>query len=58
MLLLILAILLIVILFGVGFSLHILWIAAVVLLVLFLLGFLFRGAESGGSRRGWYGRRW
>lgn len=50
---LILAILLLVIIFGVlGFSLHILWVAAAILLVVWLLGFIIRGAE--GAR--WY--RW
>ncbi len=50
---LILAILLLAIIFGVlGFSLHILWVAAGILLVVWLLGFIIRGAE--GSR--WY--RW
>lgn len=53
--LLILAVLLLVILFGaVGFVVHILWWVALALLVLWLLGFLFRVAEGGGRRR----RRW
>jgi hypothetical protein len=36
---------------GLGFAVHVLWIIAVVAFVLFLLGFLVRGAE-----RSWY--RW
>jgi hypothetical protein len=54
----ILAVLLIaLILGGLGFALHILWWIALVVLVLWLLGFLFRSAEaSGGRRRRWY--RW
>ena len=55
MILLALALLLILLLAGVGFTLHVLWWVAVALLVLFLLGFLFSAAEGG---RGWYGRRW
>jgi hypothetical protein len=52
---LILAILLIAILLGLGgFALHLLWILAVIVLVLWLLGFVFRSAEVAGSRR----RRW
>jgi hypothetical protein len=55
---LILAILLIAILFGaLGFAIHILWWVALVVLVIWLAGFLFRAAEGGGRRRGrWY--RW
>jgi hypothetical protein len=37
--------------FGLGFALHLLWIIAVVVLVLWLIGFFVRGAE-----RRWY--RW
>jgi hypothetical protein len=44
------------ILFGLGFALHILWWIALVVLALWLLGFLFRTAERGGRRRRWY--RW
>jgi hypothetical protein len=40
-------------LFGLGFALHLLWWLAVIVLVLWLLGFLFRGPAR--SRR-WY--RW
>lgn len=48
-------IVLIVLLFilGFSFSIQILWWLAIAALVLFVLGFFFRGAESGG----WYGRR-
>ena len=43
---LILLVLLVVLLFaGLGFALHVLWIIAAVLLVLWLLGFLLSGAE-------------
>ena len=47
--------LLVLVLFGVGFSLHLLWIVAVVLLIAGLLGFMRHGRSSGGRRSG--GRR-
>jgi hypothetical protein len=50
-----LVLLLALILGGLGFAIHILWWIALVVLVLWLLGFLFRTAE-GGTRRRWY--RW
>jgi hypothetical protein len=56
-LVILLVLLLVLILAGAGFALHLLWWIALILLVLWLLGFLFRAAESGGRRRGrWY--RW
>lgn len=57
MLLIIAVLLLALILFGVGFAVHVLWWIALILLALWLLGFLFRAAESAGRpRRRWY--RW
>jgi hypothetical protein len=57
MLLVIAALVIILILFGVGFTLHVLWWIAIVALVLWLLGFVFRAGEGvGGARRRWY--RW
>ncbi len=55
---LILAVLLLaLILGGLGFAIHILWWIALVVLVIWLLGFLLRGAEGAGRARGrWY--RW
>ena len=54
---LILAVLLIaLILGGLGFAVHILWWIALVVLVLWLLGFLVRGVDGGGRRGRWY--RW
>ena len=50
------ALVVILILFGLGFTLHVLWWIAVIALVLWLLGFLFRTAEGAGPRRRWY--RW
>jgi membrane protein YdbS with pleckstrin-like domain len=46
-----------IILGGLGFAIHVLWWIALAVLILWLLGFLFRAAEHGGRRRGrWY--RW
>jgi hypothetical protein len=51
----ILAVLLIaLILGGLGFAIHILWWLALVVLAIWLVGFLFRAAEGAGTRR----RRW
>jgi hypothetical protein len=57
MLLIIAALIIILILFGVGFTLHVLWWIAIAALVLWLLGFVFRVGEGvGGTRARWY--RW
>ncbi|WP_436771298.1 hydrophobic protein [Yinghuangia sp. YIM S09857] len=56
MLPLILVLLLALILFGAGFALKVLWWVAVVVLVVWLLGFLLRSAGAGGRRGRWY--RW
>jgi hypothetical protein len=57
MLVLLLVLLLALILAGAGFALHLLWWLAIIVLAIWLLGFLFRSAGSGGSRRSrWY--RW
>ncbi len=55
---LIIAVLLIaLILGGLGFAVHMLWWIALIVLVIWLLGFALRGAgAAGGSRRRWY--RW
>jgi hypothetical protein len=50
-----LVLLLALVLGGLGFAIHILWWIALVVLVIWLLGFLVRVGE-GGSRRRWY--RW
>ncbi len=42
--------LLLLVLFGAGFAIHLLWIAAVVLLVLWVFGFLRHGRSSDGRR--------
>ncbi len=43
---------------GLGFAAHFLWIALLVALALWVLGFFIGGVESGGlgGRRRWYGR--
>ncbi|CAM5741561.1 Hydrophobic protein OS=Streptomyces alboniger OX=132473 GN=CP975_01220 PE=4 SV=1 [Streptomyces alboniger] len=51
-----LVLLLVLILFGAGFAVKLLWWIALVVLVLWLLGFLMRGTTSGGGRGRWY--RW
>jgi hypothetical protein len=54
MLLIVAILLLVLILGGLGFAVHVLWWVALVLLAIWLLGFLFRAAETAGTRR----RRW
>lgn len=49
------AFVIVLLLFGAGFALHVLWWIALAALVLWLIGWLF-GAAEGGGRRGWYGR--
>ena len=49
--LLLLAFLVVVLFAGLGFALHALWIVAVVLLVLWLIGFAVGRGESAGSHR-------
>ncbi len=56
MLLILAVLLLVLILFGAGFAVPVLWWIALIVLALWLLGFLFRAAEGGGRRRRWY--RW
>jgi hypothetical protein len=52
-----LVLLLALILGGLGFAIHILWWIALVVLVIWIAGFLFRGGGGGGRSRGrWY--RW
>jgi hypothetical protein len=48
---LVLALLLVLILFGAGFALHLLWIVAVVLFVLWLVGAALGRGESAGRHR-------
>ncbi|MEY9878416.1 membrane protein YdbS with pleckstrin-like domain [Streptacidiphilus sp. MAP12-33] len=55
MVLLIVVLLLALVLGGAGFALHVLWWIALVVLAVWLLGFVFRGERAGGRGR-WY--RW
>jgi len=45
-----LAALLVLLVFGLGFAIHVLWIVAAVLLVLWLIGFVVGRGEGAGSR--------
>ena len=49
--LLLLALLLVLIFFGAGFALHVLWVVAVILLVLWLVGAALGRGESAGHHR-------
>ncbi|MFD5628690.1 MULTISPECIES: hydrophobic protein [unclassified Streptomyces] len=51
-----LVLLLALILFGVGFAVKIFWWIALIVLAIWLLGFLMRGTSASGSRGRWY--RW
>ncbi|GAA3757261.1 hydrophobic protein [Streptomyces tremellae] len=53
---LLLVLLLALILFGAGFALNVLWWVAIVVFVIWLLGFLVRPHSGTGSRGRWY--RW
>lgn len=56
MMIILLVLLLAVILGAAGFALHLLWILALIVLAIWVVGFLFRAADSGGRRGRWY--RW
>jgi uncharacterized membrane protein YecN with MAPEG domain len=50
-----LVLVLILILFGgLGFAVHILWYILIAAVILWALGFLIRGAGTGGTRGRWY----
>ncbi|AXI78731.1 hydrophobic protein [Peterkaempfera bronchialis] len=53
---LLLVLLLAILLFGIGFAVKVLWWVAIAVLVVWALGFLFRGADASGGRGRWY--RW
>jgi hypothetical protein len=48
---LVLALLLVLLLFGAGFAVHLLWIAAVIFAIVWVVGFVVGRGESAGSRR-------
>jgi Trk-type K+ transport system membrane component len=50
------ALLIVLILGGLGFAIHLLWWIAIAALILWLLGFVVRSGERASSRRRWY--RW
>ena len=53
----ILLVLLLALLFaGLGFAIHLLWIIAVIVFFVWLVGWAFARGEGAGSRRMWYGR--
>ena len=57
MAILLIVLLIALILGGLGFAVHVLWWIALIVLAIWLLGFLLRGAETAGRpRRRWY--RW
>jgi hypothetical protein len=41
---------------GLGFALHVLWWIALIVLVVWLVGFVMRSTDSAGTRSRWY--RW
>jgi hypothetical protein len=53
MALVLLLLIVIALLFGLGFALHLLWWIAIIALVLWAIGWLFSASEG---RRRWYGR--
>ncbi|MFG2875661.1 hydrophobic protein [Streptomyces sp. NPDC048337] len=53
---LLLVLLVILLLFGAGFAVEVLWYIALAVLILWLLGFLVRSPGPGGGRSRWY--RW
>jgi hypothetical protein len=56
MVFMILILLLALILFGLGFTLHALWWIAIVVFALWLIGWAVGRGERAGARRSWYGR--
>ena len=53
----ILLVLLLALLFaGLGFAVHLLWVIAVIVFFVWLIGWAFARGEGSGSRRMWYGR--
>lgn len=41
---------------GLGFAVHVLWYVLIVALLLWLIGFFVGGVPAGGGGRRWYGR--
>jgi hypothetical protein len=53
---LLLVLLLALVLGGLGFAVHVLWWIALIVLIVWLLGFVIRGTNATGTRGRWY--RW
>lgn len=53
---LIVLLLLIAVLGGFGFAVHVLWFVLLAAVVLWILGFFIGGVDAGAGRRRWYGR--
>jgi hypothetical protein len=53
---LVILVLLLAILGGFGFAVHVLWYVLVIAVLLWLIGFFIGGAPVDGGRRRWYGR--
>ncbi|GAA5194227.1 hypothetical protein GCM10023322_58060 [Rugosimonospora acidiphila] len=56
MAILLIVLLLALVLGGLGFAVHVLWWIALAVLVIWLIGFVVRGADAAGTRSRWY--RW
>ncbi len=41
---------------GLGFAVHVLWYVLIIAVLLWLIGFFVGGVAPGGGRRRWYGR--
>ena len=53
---LVVLVLLLALLGGLGFAVHVLWYVLVIAVILWLIGFFVGGLPEGGGRRQWYGR--
>jgi hypothetical protein len=53
---LVVLVLLLALLGGLGFAVHVLWYVLIVAVLLWLIGFFVGGLPDGGGRRRWYGR--
>ncbi len=49
-------VLILAILGGLGFAVHVLWYVLILAVLLWLIGFFVGGVADGGGRRRWYGR--
>jgi hypothetical protein len=53
---LVVLVLLLAVLGGLGFTVHVLWYVLIIAVLLWLIGFFVGGVPDGGARRRWYGR--